>query len=131
MDSGIANSGSSGMYFAPRAPTNYVAATPTIGVHVANGTPVHSIASGELALVNALLPASRKGHLMAGFPLLDWLPLLVRVFVCYLPTQESLPLIGTEKSSLMVGVRLPAPNFGVGPSSHRYPPPPHLPQEQL
>ena len=69
IDSSIANSGSSGMYFAPGAPvTNYDATAPTIGVHVANSTPVHSIASGELALVTALPPATRKGHVMAGFP---------------------------------------------------------------
>jgi hypothetical protein len=35
---------------------------------MANGTPVHSIASGELTSVTALPPASRKGHVMAGFP---------------------------------------------------------------
>ena len=39
IDSGIANSDSSGMYFAPRAPvTNYDATVPTIRVRVANGT---------------------------------------------------------------------------------------------
>ena len=69
IDTGIADSGSSHFYFAPGAPvTNYDATAPTIGVRVANGTPVHSIASGELALVTALPPASRKGHVMAGFP---------------------------------------------------------------
>jgi hypothetical protein len=69
IDSGIADSGSSGMYFAPGAPvTNYDATAPTIGVCVANDTPAHSIASDELALVTALPPASRKGHVMAGFP---------------------------------------------------------------
>ena len=69
IDSGIANYGSSGMYFAPGAPvTNYDATAPTIGVCVANDTPAHSIASDELALVTALPPASRKGHVMAGFP---------------------------------------------------------------
>jgi len=47
---------------------NYDATAPTIKVRIANGTPVHSIASGELALVTALPPASRKGHVMAGFP---------------------------------------------------------------
>jgi hypothetical protein len=55
------------MYFAPRAPTNYDATTPTIEVHVANGTPVHSIANGELAFINALPPASRKSHLKHRF----------------------------------------------------------------
>jgi hypothetical protein len=69
IDTGIADSGSSHFYFDPGAPvTNYDATIPTIGVRVANSTPVHSIASGELASVTALPPASRKGHIMAGFP---------------------------------------------------------------
>ncbi len=69
IDTGIANSGSSHFYFAPGAPViNSVATAPTIRVCVANGAPVHSIASGELALVTALPPVSRKGHVMAGFP---------------------------------------------------------------
>jgi hypothetical protein len=68
IDTGIADSGLSHFYFAPGAPvTKYDATAPTIGVCVANSTPVHSIASGELALVTALPPASRKGHVMAGF----------------------------------------------------------------
>jgi hypothetical protein len=68
-DTGIAYSGSSHFYFAPGAPvSNYDATAPTIGVCIANGTPVHSIASGELASFTALPPASRKGHVMAGFP---------------------------------------------------------------
>jgi hypothetical protein len=57
------------MYFAPGAPVNnYDATTPTIRGHMVNGTPMHSIARGELALVTALPPASRKGHVMASFP---------------------------------------------------------------
>jgi hypothetical protein len=70
-DTGIADSGSSHFYFAPGASVmNYDATAPTIGVPIANGTPVplHSIASGELASITALPPASRKGHVMAGFP---------------------------------------------------------------
>ena len=69
IDTGIADSGSSHFYFAPGTPvTNYDATAPTIGVCVANSTPVRSIASGELALFTALPPASRKGHVMASFP---------------------------------------------------------------
>ena len=57
------------IYFAPGAlVTNYDAIAPTIGVPVANGTTVYSITSGELASVTALPPASRNGHIMAGFP---------------------------------------------------------------
>jgi hypothetical protein len=68
-ETGIADSGSSHFYFAPGAPVmNYDAIAPTIGVRVANGTPVHSITSGELASVTALPPASQKGHVMASFP---------------------------------------------------------------
>jgi hypothetical protein len=68
-DKDTADSGSSHFYFAPGAPVmNYDATAPTIGVGVANGTPVHSIVSGELASVTALPPASRKGHVIAGFP---------------------------------------------------------------
>ena len=69
IDTGIVDSGSSQLYFAPGAPVmNYDATAPTIKVRVANGTPVHSIASGELASVAALPQTSRKGHVMAGFP---------------------------------------------------------------
>ena len=69
IDSGIADSGSCDMYFAPGAlVTNYDATTSKIGVGVANSSPVHSIASDELALVTTLPPAIRKGHVMAGFP---------------------------------------------------------------
>jgi hypothetical protein len=68
-DTSIADSGSSHFYFSPGTPVmNYHATAPSIGVCVANDTPVHSIASGELALVTALPRASRKGHVMAGFP---------------------------------------------------------------
>ncbi len=68
IDTGIADSVLSHFYFAPGTPVmNYDATTPTIKVCMANGTPVHSIASGELASVTALPPASRKGHVMAGF----------------------------------------------------------------
>jgi hypothetical protein len=68
-DTGIADTGSSHFYFAPGKPVmNYNTTAPTIGVPVANITPVHSIASGELASVMSLPPASRKGHAMAGFP---------------------------------------------------------------
>ena len=103
IDSSIANSGSSGMYFAPRAPvTNHDATAPTIRVHVANGTPMHLIASGELVLVTALPPASRKGHVMAGFPhsQIELAP-FVDAGCCVLFTDTpSLPSIGMGKSSL-------------------------------
>jgi hypothetical protein len=123
IDTGIADSGSSHFYFAPGTPvTNYDATAPTIKVRVANGTPMHSIASGELASVTALPPASRKGHVMAGFPhsLIGWLPLSMRVVECSLPTQQSLHLIGMARSSLKVGANPLAPNFGADLSSHRY-----------
>ena len=76
------------MYFAPGAPiTNYGATTPTIGVCMANGTPVHSIASGKLASVTALSPANQKGHVMEGFPhLLSGLAPFVDADCCLLFT---------------------------------------------
>jgi hypothetical protein len=59
-DTGITDSGSSHFYFVPGAPVmNYNATAPTIGVRIANVTPVHSIASGELASVTNLPLASR------------------------------------------------------------------------
>jgi hypothetical protein len=49
INSGITNSGSLGFYFAPSASVNnYDATAPTIGVWVANDTPVGSIASSKL-----------------------------------------------------------------------------------
>jgi hypothetical protein len=59
----------SGFYFGTDAPVNnYDATVPTIEVQVANGTPVQSIASAELALVPNLSASSQIGHIMANFP---------------------------------------------------------------
>jgi hypothetical protein len=67
--SGIADSGSMGYYFGPNAPvSSYDATVPTIEVQVANGTPVHSIASAELASVPGLPAANRVGNVMPSFP---------------------------------------------------------------
>ena len=121
-DTGIVDSGSSHLYFAPGAPVmNYDATAPTIRVRVANGTPVHSIASGELASVTALPPASRKGHVMAGFPhsLIGLAPFVDAVAECSLRTQPSLHLIGMARLFWKVGAKPPAPNFGAGRSSHK------------
>ena len=69
IDSSIADSGLIGFYFTPAAPVhNYDATAPSIEVWVANGMPVQSIVSGELALVPALPASSQKGHVMASFP---------------------------------------------------------------
>jgi hypothetical protein len=66
---GIANSGSSGFYFAQGAPVaNYNSPTPTVGVHVANGCPKCLVVSATLALVSALPPAMMLGHVMPSFP---------------------------------------------------------------
>jgi hypothetical protein len=46
----------------------YDATAPTIKVQVANGTPVQSIASAELALVPNLPTSSQTGNVMANFP---------------------------------------------------------------
>jgi hypothetical protein len=78
-ESGIADSGSAGYYFGLGAPvSNYDATAPTIEVQVANGTPVQSIASANLASVPDLPAASRVGHIMPGFPhnLIELTPLV-------------------------------------------------------
>jgi hypothetical protein len=68
-ESGIADSGLTGYYFCPNASvSNYDATAPTIEVQVANGTPVQSIASAELASKPDLPAASRVGHIMPSFP---------------------------------------------------------------
>ena len=66
---GIADSGASGIYFASNAPVanlNYSA--PAIGVRVANGLPVTSVASATLAATPSLPPAAMQGHVMPSFP---------------------------------------------------------------
>ena len=66
---GIADSGASGFYFAPGAHvSNINTRAPTIGVEVANGLPVRSIASATLASVPSLPPAAMLGHVMPSFP---------------------------------------------------------------
>jgi len=100
---------------------NYDATAPTIGVCIANGTPVHSIASGELAFVTALpQPAERAMSWRAShIHSLDWLLLLMLVAECSLQTQPSLHLIGMARLFWKVGAGPPAPNFGAGRSSHK------------
>jgi len=66
---GIANSGTSGFYFAPDAPvTNYNPQAPTVGVRVANGRPKRSVASATLASAPSLPQAAMPGHDMPFFP---------------------------------------------------------------
>ena len=68
-DTGIADSGASGFYFAPGAHfANINSKAPTIEVEVANGLPVHSIASATLASVPSLPAAAMQGHVMPSFP---------------------------------------------------------------
>lgn len=68
-DTGIADSGASGIYFAPDAPVaNLVRRAPTVGVQVANGFPKKSVASATLALAPTLPQASMLGHVMPSFP---------------------------------------------------------------
>jgi len=73
-DIGIAVSGSSHFYFAPGAPVmnyDYDASAPTIGVRVANGTPVH---------LPCPQPAERAMSWQASHThSLDWLLLLMRL----------------------------------------------------
>ena len=122
------------MYFPPGAPvTNYDATAPTIGVCVANGTPVHSIASGELALVTALPPASRKGHVMAGFPhsLIGLAP-FVNVGCCVLFTDTKVIAFDRDGKVILEGWRKTTdPKLWRWPLLPQVPPPPNLPQGQL
>ena len=60
---GIANTGASGVYFAPNAPV----AAPSVGVQVANGPPGWSVACATLASAPSLPPAAMQGHVMPSF----------------------------------------------------------------
>ncbi len=65
---GIANSGASGFYFDPSAlVANINSRALAIGVQVANGLPVRSIASATLASVPSLPSAVMHGHVMPSF----------------------------------------------------------------
>jgi hypothetical protein len=66
---GIANSGTSGFYFAPGVPVaNLDLKAPTVGVRIANGLPVKSVASATLASAPSLPPAAMRGHVMPSLP---------------------------------------------------------------
>ena len=69
-DTGIADSSSSGIYFAPDAPvTNLDRRAPTVGVQVANGFPEKSVASATLASAPLLPKASMLGNVMPSKPI--------------------------------------------------------------
>jgi hypothetical protein len=66
---GIADSGASGIYFAPNTLVASVNPTaPSIGVRMANSLPVQSVASATLASAPSLPPAAMQGHVMPSFP---------------------------------------------------------------
>jgi hypothetical protein len=66
---GIADSSASGFYFSPGTPVaNYNSCAPTVGVTVANGCPIHPVASATLDSVSALPPAMMLDHVMPSFP---------------------------------------------------------------
>jgi hypothetical protein len=66
---GIANSGASGFYFAPDAPVaNLNPLAPIVGVRVATSLPERSVVSATLASAPSLLPAAMQGHVMPSFP---------------------------------------------------------------
>ena len=68
-DTGIADSSASGFYFAPGTHVaNINSRAPAIGVEVANGLPLRSIASATLASVPSLPAAAMQGHVMPSFP---------------------------------------------------------------
>jgi hypothetical protein len=123
IDTSIADSGLSYFYFAPGAPVmNYDATAPTIGVCMALAPPYTPLQVVNLHRSQPYpQPVERATSWQAShIPSLDWLPLLMRVVKCSLPTQQSLHLIGIARSSLKVGANPLAPNIGAGHSSHRY-----------
>ncbi len=66
---GIANSGASGIYFASNAPVaNLNPTAPSVGVRMANGLPVQSVASATLASSPSLPPAAMQGNVMPSSP---------------------------------------------------------------
>ncbi len=66
---GMAESGASDIYFASNAPVaNLNPTAPSVGVRVANGLPVRSVASAALASAPSLPPAAMQGHVMPSFP---------------------------------------------------------------
>jgi len=68
-DTGIADSSASGFYFALGAHVaNINSRAPAIGVEVANGLPICSIASATLASIPSLPAAAMQGHVMPSFP---------------------------------------------------------------
>ncbi len=68
-DTGIADSGSSGIYFAPGAPVaNLDPHAPTVGVQVVNGFPEKSVASATLASAPSLPQEAMLGDVMPSFP---------------------------------------------------------------
>jgi hypothetical protein len=66
---GIPNFGASGIYFASNAPVANLNPTASlVGVRVANGLPVRSVASATLASAPSLPSAAMQGHVMLSFP---------------------------------------------------------------
>ncbi len=66
---GNANFCASSIYFAPNAPvSNLSLRASTMGVQLANGLPVRSVASATLASAPSLSPAVMQGHVMPSFP---------------------------------------------------------------
>jgi hypothetical protein len=69
LQTGIADSGASGFYFAPGTPVaNYNPAAPKVGVQLANGCPESLVARATLASVPSLPQDSMVGHVMPTFP---------------------------------------------------------------
>ena len=112
---------------------NYDATPPTIRVRVVNGTSVHSIASGELASVTPLPPASRKSHVMVGFPhsLIGLAP-FVDAGCRVLFTDTAVIAFDRDGKVILEGWReTTGPKLWRWPLLPQEPPPPDLPQAQL
>jgi hypothetical protein len=98
---GIANSGASGIYFASNAPVANLNPTAySVGVRVANGLPMGSVASAMLASAPSLPPAAMQGHVMPSFP---HTPLPILAARLFSPSMLSWSSIRMATASLMDG----------------------------
>ncbi len=125
---GIADSGASGFYFAPGAHvSNINTKAPAIGVEVANGLPVRSIASATLASVPSLPPAAMLGHVMPSFPhtLVGLGPFADQQGCKIVFTKDDVDVIDPAGTSILKGWR-----ERTGARLWRFPIPTHAPPQQ-
>jgi hypothetical protein len=112
---GIADSGASGIYFASYAPVaNLNPTAPSVGVRVANGLPVRSVASATLASAPSLPTVDMQGHVMPSFPhtLIGLGPLPILATRLFSPSMLSWSSIWMATASLTNGANKMAPASG-------------------